>query len=141
MKSRLLLILGLIIIISAKAFALDENRKVGPIDGKAEIALTKSLFSITDGLDRATQNLVYTSYIAGFLDAAQLEEAGATSIKEFLARCEGLNLGKLTETMSKFYLENPQWRNTKPAEILTVVAPRLKEGLTPFPSDIKEQKQ
>lgn len=138
---RLFFILGFIIILAAEAFALDETRKVMPIDNTEQMTLTKSLFSITDGLDRATQRLVYTSYIAGFLDAAQLEEAGVTSIKEFLSRCEGLNLGKLTETMSKFYLENPQWRNTRPSEILTVVAPRLKEGLTPFPTETKEQKQ
>ena len=79
------------------------------------------------------------AYIAGFLDAVQMEEANVPEVKNFLNECQGMTLGDLTTAMLKFYQENPLWRETSPATILTVVIPRLRKGLTPFPSSNQEK--
>jgi len=79
------------------------------------------------------------SYVAGFLDAMQIEWADDGAAKKFLDDCKGLTLGQLVDAMTKFYQENPKWRDIEPAKILTVIIPRLQQGLTPVPSE-KENK-
>ncbi len=97
------------------------------------MVLTKSLYNQTRGMDEATRRMIYVAYIAGFVDAMQLESTDDGAAKQFLNDCQYMTLGDLIDMMIKFKDENSQFRDVSPAIALTVVIPRLKKGLTPFP--------
>ncbi len=139
MKIKFLIIILCIIFLTGTLFALDMNRKIHPVIEDIDMVLTKSLYSQTYGMDRPTQQLVYVCYLAGFLDAMQMECVHTGIAKQFIADCEGLSLKDLMDIMIKFKDENPQWREVSPATTLTVAVPRLRKGLTPFLEKSKEQ--
>jgi hypothetical protein len=127
-------------LLSGVLFALDKSRVIKPIVNEKDAIFTKSLYNVLAPFDTTTQRLTHMAYIAGFLDAVQMEQTNMPEVKNFLSECQGMSLGDLTTAMLKFYQENPQWRETGPSIILTVVIPRLKKGLAPFPSS-KENAQ
>lgn len=134
MKSRFCILFVLIVLLigSGTLFALVTTRAVKPVKTLEDIVLTKPLYDVVGTLDKGQQRLVYTAYIAGFLDATQLQEANVTEAKEFSQNCEGMTLGALSDVMMKFYEDNPQWRDQRPANILIKIAPRLRKGLPPL---------
>lgn len=131
-KVFIIFVLMVILIGTQSLCAFIVTRTVKPIKSLEDIVLTKPLYDFVGTLDKGQQRLVYTAYIAGFLDAAQLEEANVLEMKDFLKKCEGMNLGGLSDVMMKFYEDNPQWRDQKPANILIKITPRLREGLPPL---------
>lgn len=133
MKIKLLATFLFVIILTGTLFALDRSRKIEPVKDDLHLVLTKSLFDQTRGMDETARRMIYVSYIAGFVDAMQLESADPGSAKRFLDDCQGMTLGDLIDMMIKFKDENSQFRSISPAVSLTVVIPRLKKGLTPFP--------
>jgi len=134
MKIKLLITFLFIVILTGTLFALDRNRKIEPItDVHLNLTLTKSLYNQTIDMDSPSKKLVYVSYVAGFVDAMQLNSFDNGVAKKFLEDCSGLTLGDLIDMSINFKDENYQWRSVKPAVVLTVVIPRLKKGLTPFP--------
>jgi hypothetical protein len=133
MKIKFLVILLSILFLTGTLFALDMHRKIHPVIDDIDLVLTKSLYNQTSGMDKPTQQLVYVSYLAGFLDAEQLECVKPGTAKQFITDCQGLTLEDLMNTMLKFKDEHPQWRAVSPATTLTVAVPRLRKGLTPFP--------
>ncbi len=132
MKIKLLAIFLFILLLSGTLFALDMKRKIHPVIEDVDLVLTKSLYAQTSGMDKPTQQLVYVSYLAGFLDAVQLECVKPGTAKQFIDDCKGLTLEDLMNMMLKFKDEHPQWRPVSPATTLTVAVPRLRKGLTPF---------
>jgi len=133
------MIIMLIGILNGVLFALDKTRFIKPVTNEKDIIITHSLYDAVAALDSTTERLTHMAYIAGFLDAVQMEEANMPEVKNFLNECQGMTLGDLTSAMLKFYQENPDWRKTSPAKILTVVIPRMRKGLEPFPSSDKEK--
>jgi hypothetical protein len=126
----ILILIGFVTICGTmKLYAFIIGRTVKPVQDFKDVVLTKPLYDMIGQLDEGAKKLVYTAYVAGFLDALQLEEVGAVAIKEFSQKCEGMTLGQLTDTISKFYEENPDLRNVRPADILINWIPRLKNGL------------
>jgi hypothetical protein len=138
MKIKFLIIILCIVFLTGTLFALDMQRKIHPVIEDIDLILTKSLYNQTYGMDRPTQQLVYVCYLAGFLDAMQLECVHAGIAKQFITDCQGLSLQNLMDMMIKFKDEHPQWRNVSPATMLTVAVPRIRQGLVPFPES-KEQ--
>ncbi|MDD5691622.1 MAG: hypothetical protein PHP10_00380 [Candidatus Omnitrophica bacterium] len=133
MKIKFLATFLFIIILTGSLFALDRSRKIEPVTDDLHLVLTKSLYNQTQGMDEATRRMIYVAYIAGFVDAMQLETTDTGAAKKFLDDCQGMTLGDLIDMMIKFKDENSQFRNVSPAVALTVVIPRLKKGLAPFP--------
>ena len=133
MKTKFLVTFLFIVLLTGNLFALDRKRKIEPVKDNIHMVLTKSLYNQTLGMDESTKRLIYLSYIAGFVDAMQLESSDDGAAKKFLYDCQGLTLGDLIDTMIKFKDENSQFRDVSPAIALTVVVPRLKKGLPPFP--------
>ncbi len=133
MKIKFLIICLFIVLLTGTLFALDMHRKIHPVIENIDLVLTRSLYTQTLGMDKPTQRLVYVSYLAGFLDAAQMECVNPGTAKQFIADCEGLTLQNLMDMMIEFKDETPQWRNISPAVTLTVAIPRIRKGLTPFP--------
>ena len=134
MKIKLLATFLFIVVLTGTVFALDRSRKIEPVKDNLHLVLTKSLFDQTRGMDETVRRMIYVSYIAGFVDAMQLESTDAGSAKRFLDDCQGMTLGDLIDMMIKFKNENSQFRNLSPAVSLTVVIPRLRKGLSPFPA-------
>ncbi len=117
-------------------FAFNSNNRsriVKPVANEQDVVITHSFYELISGSDPTMERLVHVAYISGFLDALQMEQANMPEAKNFLTQCQGMNMGDLTEAMLGFYRDNPQWRETKPATVLTIVIPRLKKGLKPFP--------
>lgn len=133
MKIKFLVTFLFIVLLTGNLFALDRQRKIEVVKDNVHMVLTKSLYSQTAGMDESTKRLIYVSYISGFVDAMQLESSDDGAARKFLNDCQGLTLGDLIDTMIKFKDENPQFQNIRPAIVLTVVIPRLKKGLSPFP--------
>jgi len=133
MKRKFLATFLFIIILTGSLFALDRGRKIEPVKDDLHLVLTKSLFDQTRGMDEATRRMIYVAYIAGFVDAMQLESTDPGAAKKFIDDCQGMTLGDLIDMMIKFKDENSQFRSISPAISLTVVIPRLRKGLTPFP--------
>jgi len=133
MKIKLLATFLFIIVLTGTLFALDRNRKIEPVKNNIHMVLTKSMYNQTRGMDEATRRMIYVAYISGFVDAAQLESADDGAAKKFLNDCQDMTLGDLIDMMIKFKDENSQFRDVSPAITLTVVIPRMKKGLTPFP--------
>lgn len=140
MKTKFLVIILCILFLTGTLFALDMQRKIHPVIEDIDLVLTKSLYTQTAGMDKPIQELVYVSYLAGFLDAMQLECVHTGIAKQFIADCEGLTLQNLMDMMIKFKDENPKWRNVSPATMLTVAVPRIRQGLTPFPESKEKVK-
>jgi len=113
----------------------EDIRIIKPVKRIEDIMLTPSDYAEVSKLSEIEQKLLYLYYVTGFVDAVVLEEANAFAIKQFLQECEGMDMEQLVDTMLKFYRENPQWRDRKPSIVLTVVIPRLRRGLTPFPNE------
>ena len=132
MKIKLLISFLFIVILTGTLFALDRNRKIEPVINAHPI-LTKSLYNQTLDMDLATRKLVYVSYIAGFVDAMQLNSIDNEVAKKFLEDCKDLTLGDLIDMSISFKEQNYLLRDLKPAVVLTVVIPRLKKGLSPLP--------
>lgn len=82
------------------------------------------------GQDGTLANL---SYVAGFFDAVALFESNALKIKEVSAALDGMDLEQVTESVTKFYQDNPQWRDFLPAVVIIGVLPRIRKGLPPVP--------
>jgi len=137
MKIKFLIAFLFIVLLTGNLFALDRKRKIEPVKDELHMVLTKNLYNQTLGMEESTKRLIYVSYIAGFVDAMQVESADDGAARKFLQDCKGLTLGDLIDTMLRFKDENPEFRDVKPAVVLTVVVPRLKKGLPPFPQ--KEQ--
>lgn len=133
MKLKFLATFLFIVVLTGTLFALDRNRKIEPVKDNIHMVLTKSLYNQTRGMDEGTKRTIYVAYIAGFVDAMQLESADDGAAKRFLNDCKDMTLGDLIDMMIKFKDENSQFRDVSPAVALTVVVPRLKKGLTPFP--------
>jgi hypothetical protein len=136
----IIVLVGFLLIAGALSllYAFVQTRVVKPVASIEEVVLTRPLYGIISSENKETQRLVYTAYVAGFLDAIQLEEAKVEAAHEFLKDCEGMTLGQLRDEMILFYYENPQWRDQRPANILINIIPRLKKGLSPFPSEEKK---
>jgi len=136
MRTKLAVILALIAVLTVTGtlYALVKSRVIKPVTSLNEVVLTKSLYNAVALDDETTQRFTFMAYVAGFLDALQLEEANEAEVKQFLQDCEGMTLGQISDMMFKFYRDNPEFRNEKPADFLTKIAPRLKKGLTPFPT-------
>jgi hypothetical protein len=134
MRIKLLITFFFILFLTGTLFALDRNRKIVPVSANVHAVLTKSLYNQTIDLDATSRRLVYISYVSGFVDAMQLNSTDNGVAKKFLEDCKNLTLGDLIDTMYNFRKdENCKWKDVTPAVILTVVVPRLKKGLSPFP--------
>jgi len=134
------IILGVVIMLLAligSLFALNPRRSVKVVNDVKDVVLTRSLYKVTASQDEEAQRLTYMTYIAGFLDAIQLEEINAEGAKQFLKNCEGMTLGQLTDMMFKFYEQNPDLREKKPANILTEVIPQLRKIISPLSTEKK----
>jgi hypothetical protein len=132
MKIKLLFVFLFVVFFSGTLFALDRSRKIEPVID-AHPVLTKSLYNQTLEMDPATRRLVYVSYVSGFVDAMQLNSMDNESAKKFLEDCKNLTLGDLIDRMVSFKDTHPQQQDISPAVMLTVVIPRLKQGLSPLP--------
>ena len=139
MRVKLVIVLALIAVLAGTGtlFALVKTRVIKPVTSLDDIVLTRSLYDAVALDDMTTQKFTFMAYIAGFLDALQLEEVNETEIKQFLIDCEGMTLGQLSEMMLKFYKENPELRNTKPADFLIGIVPKLRKGLSLVPAEQK----
>jgi len=136
MKIKLLITFFFVMFLTGTLFALDRSRKIVPVTANMHAVLTKSLYNQTVDLDPTSRRLVYISYVSGFVDAMQLNSLDNGVAKKFLEDCKDLTLGDLIDTMFSFRNdEHCKWRDTTPAVALTVVVPRLKKGLSPFPED------
>lgn len=133
MKLKLVITFLFILFLTGTLFALDKKRRIGVPSDPGHIPLTKSLYDQTSAMDKASRKLVYISYVAGFVDAMEMNYVDSETAKRFIKDCENLTLGDLIDGMLDFKEENFQWRGIVPAEMLTVVIPRLKKGLSPFP--------
>jgi hypothetical protein len=139
MRAKLVIILALIAVLTGTGtlFALMKTRVIKPVTSLDDVVLTRSLYDAVALDDITTQRFTFMAYIAGFLDALQLEEVNEAEIKQFLSDCEGMTLGQLAEMMLKFYKENPELKNTKPADFLTSIVPKLRKGLPAVPAEQK----
>jgi len=133
MKLKLSITFLFIVFLIGTSFALDRSRKIVPVTDNVHTVLTKSLYNQTLNMDEASRRLVYVSYVAGFIDAMDLNAVDNTVAKKFLEDCNGLSLGELIDMSITFKNENSRWRDVKPAVVLTVIIPRLRKGLSPFP--------
>jgi hypothetical protein len=138
MKIKLLLTFLIIVFLTGTLFALDRNRKIEPVVN-AHPVLTKSLYNLTIDMEPTSRRLVYVSYVAGFVDAMQLNSIDNGVAKKFLEECQDLTLGDLIDMSVSFKQDNAQWRDIPPAVVMTVVIPRIKQGLSPFPESAKPQ--
>jgi hypothetical protein len=134
MKIRLLLAILLVLVCTGSLFALDRGRRIVPITD-ANPVLTKSLYNATMNMDPASRRLVYISYVAGFVDAMQLNSMDNASAKKFLDDDQGLTLGDLIDMSISFKDKYEQYRDVPPAIVMTEVIPRLRKGLSPFPDN------
>ena len=132
MKLKLLITFLFIVFLTGTLFALDRNRKIIPVIDNVGVVLTKSLYNQTINMDSASKKLVYVSYVAGFVDAMDLNAIDNTVAKKFLEDCNGLTLGNLIDMSITFKDDHAQYRDVPPAVVLTVVIPRLRKGLSPF---------
>ncbi|GEM_PF-1982739 len=132
MKLKLLIIFLFILLFTGTLFALDRSRKILPVTD-ANPVLTKSLYNATLDMDAASRKLVYISYVAGFVDAMQLNSMDNGVAKKFLSEDQGLTLGDLIDMSISFKDKFAQYRDVPPAVVLTEVIPRLRKGLPPFP--------
>ncbi len=140
MRLKALFVFTLLLVLTTGVFALDASREINPVKSNKDLILTKSFYLTASSLDQSTNRLVYIAYVAGFLDAVQLEEINDPYIKKFLVECDDLNLGQLTDILRNFYDKHPQGRDIKPSEVLTVLAPKICHGLDPYPSKETEKK-
>jgi hypothetical protein len=135
MKTKLLITFLFILLLTGTLFALDRNRKIAPVKGNVHAVLTKSLYNQTLTMDARAKRLVYISYIAGFVDAMEMNSINNQVAKKFIQDCSGLTLGNLIDLMTDPKDDGCQWRNVSPAVALTVVIPRLRKGLSPLPEE------
>ena len=135
MKQKLLITFLFVLLLTGTLFALDRKRKIGSSSDLGNVVLTKSLYNQTLGMDPASRRLVYVSYVAGFVDAMEMNNVDSQVAKRFVEDCKDFTLGDLIDAMLSFKEDNLQWRDIVPAEMLTVVIPRLKKGLSPFPKE------
>lgn len=75
------------------------------------------------------------AYVQGFWDAITLMDAKAKALPQLSAQYDGMTVTQVVATMDKFYRENPQWRDYKPAVVLVTIIPRMRKGLPPVPPD------
>ncbi len=140
-KFTTLIVLIFAVGVITSSLAYDE-RIIKPIRSPDDILLTPSVYEKISKLDETEQQISYSTYVAGFLDAVVLQEAEkiqknpsySLNIKQFLEECQGMSIGQLADTMLMFYKENPQWRDMKPVIVLISVIPRLRKGLPPIPA-------
>jgi hypothetical protein len=131
MKLKLLLIFLFILISTGTLFALDRSRKIAPVTD-TNLVLTKSLYNATINMDTASRKLVYISYVAGFVDAMQLNSMDNGVAKKFLDENQGLTLGDLIDMSISFKEKYSEYLDVPPAVVLTVVIPRIRKGLSPL---------
>lgn len=75
------------------------------------------------------------AYVQGFWDAITLMDAKAQAIPQLSKQYDGMTIDQVVATMDKFYHDNPQWRDYKPAFVLVAILPRIRQGLPPLPPD------
>ena len=97
--------------------ALRYNRIVKPVKSSGDVVLTTTLYGIGSS-DKITQRLIYVCYVAGFLDAIQMQEVDPKTCSKFLKYYNGKTMGQIVKAIDEFYKENPEYRKEKPAEIL-----------------------
>ncbi len=131
MKTRIAVVLLVVLLLPGTILAMDRNRKIEPVTD-AHAVMTHSLYNQTLNMSPAERKLVYVSYVSGFVDAMQLNSMNNQAASKFLEDCKDLTLGDLIDMMISFKDTNPRWQDVNPAVALTVVVPRLKNGLSPF---------
>ena len=114
----------------------DEVRVIRPIKGSNDIRMSPSLYPEVLKLSPEERSLIQTSYVQGFWDALTMFQS--PKAKDLFAAYDGMAIDQIVETMHKFYKDNPQWRDVKPALVLAVVIPRTRKGLSPIPKKGEE---
>lgn len=134
MKSKLLM--DLLALAGALLFTAvvipDEKRVIRPIKDVKDIRLSPSVYPEVLDLPPTERSLIETSYIQGFWDALTLIQHQSPRAKDLFVAYDGMAVDQIVETMHKFYKDNPQWRDMKPALILAMVIPRIRKGLSPI---------
>jgi len=82
---------------------------------------------------------VNLSYVAGFFDAIALFELNSSKMAGISTALDGMDLTQVVDSVTKFYRENPQWRDYHPALVIIAVLPRIRKGLPPVPPQGREE--
>jgi len=123
------ILIGSVFIFASLTFlyAFNKSRTIKPVSSLKDVMLTRPLGDVVKGENPVTQRFIYLAYIAGFLDAAQLEGAKTGTTSSFLKHCEGMTVAEISNKMAELYQENSQWKNEKPAYILISIIPQLRK--------------
>ena len=125
-----------IMVIACCTFATDAaaQRAIKPMRTADDLLLSPSTAWLgATQLPGQGGTMVNLSYVAGFFDAVALFDLNAPRIKEVSAALERMDLAQVTDSVTKFYRENPQWRDYHPALVIIGVLPRIRKGLSPVP--------
>jgi hypothetical protein len=103
------------------------QRTIKPMRNPRELLLNPSTAWIgATALPGDTGTMVNLSYVAGFFDAVALLDLNSSKLKEVSAALEGMDFLQVTDSLTKFYKENPQWRDYHPALVIITILPDLK---------------
>jgi hypothetical protein len=119
-------------------FATDAaaQRTIKPVPTPKDLLLTPATVWITaTKLPEPQGAMVHSSYVAGFFDAVALFELNSSKMGGVSAALEGMDFAQVIDSVTKFYRENPQWRDWHPALVITAVLPRIRKGLPPVPPE------
>ncbi len=129
-----------------KAIDKLKHHRVEPAIASSLPFATESTYIDVSQLSEDEQQLYFSSYVSGFLDGLNgrdfkiLPSESSSKVEDFFEACKKMTVAELSKEMLKFYQKNPEFRLRTPASILLTVIPRLKKGLSPWPTLVVDEK-
>jgi len=120
----------LMLLLALFAYAVEEERAtIRPTKKLEEARLLTAEFWHLPELDSLTRNRMQVYYLYGFLDAHSLWQIKSPGMKTFSENCKGMDISELLHMMNDLYKSNPDMQMVKPAFMLSMWVPALKQAI------------